>query len=539
MIFRARLQEYRIEPPETFADEDVGAVADFSGVVRREEKGECIRALVYEAYAGMAEREMRRLAEEIALCHPVGKVEVIHRIGTIPVGEIAIWMRVQATHRAEAFAFLAEFMNRLKAEVPIWKLGVVKESCMGQSTAPGGRVSSASGSRDWQVEEVWKWMDETLRALPVKTLPIEQCGGLICAQSVRAVADYPPFAQSAMDGYAVCGSEPEAGFLITDEILVAGVAPAGQLLPGQAVRIMTGAPVPEGADAVLRQEDVVVENGRLRLKTDLTWPGRRHIRSRAGVARAGEEIVPAGAMILPGAMGFLISAGVREIEVVPRPRVRHLTTGSELAVEGETAKPGKIYDSNGPMMAALLQQQGFTMERRCLCDDFDQLVENIRDYTGDVLLISGGSGPGERDYTGRALEASGYVLQVARVNSRPGRPLIVAVRGAQVAFGLPGNPLSHFVCYGVFVTRALARLCGRPVPELWKARLIGQVQPTAPDPRPTWTPGLMRRTPEGWEVEALSWNHSGDTRSLCAANCLIWGKTAVGGQVKVLTWDLR
>ncbi|NJK90567.1 MAG: molybdenum cofactor biosynthesis protein MoaE [Blastochloris sp.] len=127
MMLEVKLQEGIIQPPAHPACDGIGAVAEFYGVVRGEENGQPIAALVYEAYPGMAEREMRRVAEEEAKRHPVDHVEIIHRTGAIPVGETAIWVRVRSRHRAEAFGFLAGFMDRLKQDVPIWKVRSLPE----------------------------------------------------------------------------------------------------------------------------------------------------------------------------------------------------------------------------------------------------------------------------------------------------------------------------------------------------------------------------------------------------------------------------
>lgn len=533
MKITVRLTEGPVEIVAAGVDPDpgAGAVVEFRGVVRGEEAGRPIGGLVYEAYAGMAEKELRRVVEAAAARHPVRSVEVIHRLGPVPVGAAAIWLRVVAAHRGEAFGFLAETMDRLKREVPIWKVAVMPVT--GEPTA-GGQAPEG----DWAVERVWELIDEVAGVLPGQRRMLEESVGLVCAETVRTPWDYPPFPQSAMDGYALKEPGGEAGYAVVGGVVVAGDAGGGRLESGQAVRVLTGAMVPEGTDWVVRQEDVWVEHGVLKLKPGVMGRPGGNVRGRGGIFRQGEVLLERGAVVSAGTVGYLASAGVKTVAVVPVPRVEHVVTGSELVVVGGELKPGQIYDSNGPMMRALLAECGVRVEPRWMKDDFEGLLAEVREFAGDLLLISGGSGPGERDHTRRALEEGGFVVRVARVHSRPGRPLIVATRGRQVALGLPGNPLSHFVCHHVFVRRVVARMGGHAPPDLVVARWRGEAPRTDEDRRPVWTPGVATMGREGLEFAPLGWRHSGDLSPLARANALAWGGPDGAGMVRVLPTGL-
>lgn len=321
-----------------------------------------------------------------------------------------------------------------------------------------------------------------------------------------------------MDGFGFA-SLPPGSCRVTGTI-AAGSPQAVAIKEGSAVRILTGALVPGGTVAIAKQEDCVLKDGYVSLLAGVCLSAGENIRSRGGVFQTGDILLKSGTRISAGTIALLASAGITSLKIVKQAAVLHLVTGDEIIASGSPLGPGQTYDSNGPMIAALLAETGLEVERRQLLDDASLLEKQIGGFEGDLLLVSGGSGPGDRDHTMKALESSGYTVHCSRMNSRPGKPLIFATRGAQVAFGLPGNPLSHWVCFQAFVKRALRRLHGQPEPEMPYVGITGHPESVG-DGRRTWTPGVSRPGGEGGEVRLLPWKHSGDLTPLADANVLI------------------
>ncbi len=490
-----------------------GGVVRFSGVVRGEEDGQHIPGLHYEAYQPMAEKMIRQILEELAKDSPIKTARVLHRIGFVPVGAAAIIVEVHSVHRREALDVVARFMDRLKAEVPIWKVSGL--------SAPA-ESSPAPKSRDVEISATWQMIDEHVTQLAAKRVPILDAVGQVASDAVLSKLHLPPFDQSAMDGYAFAEVVPGECRVLCGE-LAAGDAPSVTVKSGEAIRIFTGAPVPDGAVCVARQEDCVLNNdGMVSLNSGVVLELGQHIREKGGSCREGDLVLPESSLISPGSVALLVSAGHDDIEVICRAKVQHIVTGKELVSSDEEVSAGKIRDSNGPMIEALLRTQGIVPLRSQIGDDLAELSASVQAFDGDLLLISGGSGPGDHDHSRRALEDAGFAIHFSRVNSRPGRPLIFATRGSQVAFGLPGNPLSHFVCYHVFVRRALARLHGEIPPDFVKAKLLGDMRKDE-DSRPTWTPCVIKNLDGGLAVSPIPWKHSGDLTPLVMANALILG----------------
>ena len=499
-----------------------GAIARFEGIVRESENGECISALEYEAYQPMAGMVIQEILGKLGLQHPFGLARVHHRTGIVPVGEAAILLEVHSPHRGEAFAVLSEFMDLLKQDVPIWKLralpaepAAIKVFSPAAGTVP---AQHPAGSSPIGIEELWHLIDSYVSLLSDEKILVPQAVGRRLSLDASAVSNFPSFDHSAMDGYAFAEAQPGKCRIVGP--IAAGDSATGELHPGEAARILTGAMIPPGTFAVARQEDCSLEEGFVSLNFSTLLLPSSNIRRQAAIVRVGQTVVAAGQELLPGAVALLVACGVGSVSVHRQPRVTHLSTGSELLDAANEAVPGKIYDSNGPMMTALLASRGLAIRPRRLPDDLAALKDSVRRFDGDLLLISGGSGPGDRDNTPAALEAAGFKIHSQRVNSRPGRPLLFATRGSQVAFGLPGNPLSHWVCYHVFVRRVLDRLEGRPC-----AEFVETVCPTWSGPDGdgghTWTPATVKITGGLAVAKALPWLHSGDLSPLSSANALL------------------
>ncbi len=384
------------------------------------------------------------------------------------------------------------------------------------------------------VAQLLQLIDENVGALPPRAVPLEQAHGCTLAETITADSDQPAFDRSAIDGFALPSGSRAGNFQLTGEILPGDPAP-GPPHGAQILRVFTGSAVPDGC-ALVMLEDTETDGARVVVRADAS---ERLIRRRGSSVRAGSVLLERGATLGAGEIAVLASAGVRAPHVVPPARVLHVTTGREVVSFETQPEAGQVRDTNGPLIAALLREAGAVAPpRRHVDESVGALVEAVRG-TGDfdVLLVSGGSSVGKHDRTKEALEAMGFEVLVQRVNSRPGKPLVVARQGDRWAFGLPGNPVAHFVTFHVFVARALRRLAGRAPLAPVLARLTAYL-PAPADSRETFWPARLSAAPGAWEAQPLPWLDSGDVKALGGVNALIHvpagAQPAAGGQVQVV-----
>jgi len=293
-------------------------------------------------------------------------------------------------------------------------------------------------------------------ALPSETLPTGEALGRHLAEDLRAARTQPPADLSAMDGYALCGEGP---WQPVGESR-AGAPFAGSLAAGQCTRISTGAHVPQGADRVLLREEAVVEDERVTAAE--TPPPGRHVRARGFDFREGDRLLDRGTMMTPARIALALAAGRGELATICPARVAILDTGDELAADPERCEPHQIPASNGAMLAAMLAPLGCRVTRLGpVRDDLAALGEALRRAEGaDLLITSGGASVGDHDLVQDALELSGAQIAFWRVAIKPGKPMMVATRGRQVAIGLPGNPASCFVTCFLFAMPLLRAAMG-------------------------------------------------------------------------------
>jgi len=384
------------------------------------------------------------------------------------------------------------------------------------------------------IDEALARVLEHARALPGEDVAVADAAGRVLASAAVARVDLPPFPSSAMDGYAVRATDTP-GVLTVAGRSAAG-HPAGiELTTGNAIAISTGAVVPDGADAVVPVERTRGGEGTV----DVEQVARgENVRPRGGDTAAGDTVVPAGATCGPAQLGALAAVGLERVRCARRPRVAVLATGSELRLPGEPLGPGEIYESNTVMLAAQVRRAGAEVEvHGAVADDADATRAALeRGLDADVLLTSGGVSVGEHDLVRGLLAELGVVEVFWRVAVKPGKPVAFSTRGSTLVFGLPGNPVSSFVGFELFVRPALAALQGAsdPRPAFLPARLGAAL------PRNAARDELVRaRIGDGGIVQPLTGQESHMIARAAHANALVLvprgdGELAAGSAVSWL-----
>jgi molybdopterin molybdotransferase len=363
---------------------------------------------------------------------------------------------------------------------------------------------------------------------------------LVLAETIVSDIDSPPYTKALMDGYAVqtlagaAGSQAtpvqtlayaagsQATLRVIEEI-AAGKMPSRHVGPGEAARIMTGAPVPDGADAVVPIEKTEAASaGEVRLLVT-PKPGQ-NILQRGTEMKAGEMILQPGIALGPQEFGILASVGRTGAMVHPRLRVGILSTGDEIVEPSQFPGPGQIRNSNSPMLAAQVERAGGTSEIIGIARD---TVASLRTMIGtgfadhDVLILSGGVSAGKFDLVPGVLRELGVVAHFHKIALKPGKPLFFGTRGDKLVFGLPGNPVSSFVCFELFIRPALMKLMGHSDcgPRQTRMPLAADFQ--TDNDRPTYWPARIEWSEDGSRVRALPWFGSADLRALHTANALL------------------
>ena len=315
--------------------------------------------------------------------------------------------------------------------------------------------------------DAWRLVAPFLSPLELETRPRRHVLGRVLAAPVAASQDVPAADVSAMDGYALAGAVAAGARLPVTGTIAAGDAPGHTLQPGRALRIMTGAPVPAGADRVVPVE--ATDGGAEMVVVQSCPEAGAHVRRRGEVHRQGDPILAAGTRLGPGALGLLATHGVAEVAVHRAPTVAILTTGDEVVAPEAEPRPGQLRDSHTDFLLGALASLGVAGTPLGIAPDRAEALRGKIDQglQHDLLLVCGGVSKGLFDLAEGALEGAGYELLFDAVAIQPGKPLVGAVRrsaGPQrrptVAFGLPGNPASVMVSFWLFVRPAVRRLLG-------------------------------------------------------------------------------
>jgi molybdopterin molybdotransferase len=416
-------------------------------------------------------------------------------------------------------------------------------------------------SQPASADEVIALVRERCRPLSTERVSLRNARGRVLREPVCAPEDQPAFDRSSVDGYAVRLDDPGPRFRIVAEVRAGEWKPRA-LGRGEAVRIATGGALPCDGLQVVMKEQARVAGTSLRL---VHRDAESNIRRRGQEARRGQVLIEPGTVLHPGALGLLASLGHTRPRVTRRPRVLHVATGNELVPPDAAPGPGQIRDSNSTLVRAFLQQWQIEPQQLRLPEDEASTLEALRellpapgaapghpavprsrsrreggpsvadkppgDAAGpeaaerreafDLVLISGGASVGEHDFTARILRQLGCRIVVSRTNTRPGKPLLVAWRGPMLAFGLPGNPLAHFVCLNLYVRAALAAGQGLSSPPLFRQGLLAEDLPAGAHPRETFWPAIWEPVEGVARLTPLPWASSGDLTPLARANALL------------------
>jgi molybdopterin molybdotransferase len=360
---------------------------------------------------------------------------------------------------------------------------------------------------------------------PVTARLSADCLEMVLGEAIRADLDLPPFTKALMDGFAVRSADL-TGVPKTLEVIeevTAGRTPTRAVGTGQATRIMTGAPVPEGADCVVAVEQTeTAADGRVKILQGGVRAGQ-HLLDRGREMHDGEVILKPGSRLRPQELGMLAAVGRTEALLHPRPRVAILPTGDEIVDAGRKPGPGQIRNSNGPMLAAQVARAGGVPQAVGIAlDAVDSLRKLIaRGLESDVLLLSGGVSAGKLDLVPGVLEELGVEAHFHKVFMKPGKPLFFGTKGQTLVFGLPGNPVSSLICFELFVRPALERLMG--IDDAQPATVTAKLQHEFRhrSDRPTFYPARLMFDDSGPVVTPSAWFGSADLRGLSQSNAFM------------------
>ena len=361
--------------------------------------------------------------------------------------------------------------------------------------------------------------------LGAETVPIDRAAWRVLATELHGRRTQPPFAASAMDGYAVRAADIAAlpAFLDVVGIVPAGKVWSGSLGPGQAVRIFTGAPMPAGADTVLIQEDTKPAGGGRIEALESTARGR-HVRAAGLDFREGDLLLGAGRVLDPAAISLAAAANHASLAVVRRPLIALLATGDALLPPGSDPGPGQIIASNGYGIAALAQaDHADVLDLGIVPDDRAEIaaaVNRAREAGADIIVTLGGASVGDHDLVREVLTGLGMELDFWKIAMRPGKPLMVGRFGSTHVLGLPGNPVSSLVCAHLFLRPLIARLAGRDYRPDIRSALLGSGM-KANDGRRDYVRAAVFPGSAGLVATPFDTQDSSMLGTLAAANALI------------------
>jgi len=384
------------------------------------------------------------------------------------------------------------------------------------------------------VEDALKLVEQHARPLAPQRVALGDAAELVLTEDVTSAVNSPPYTKTLMDGYAVVSSDRAEVRHVLEEV-GAGSVPRRPVTPGTATRLMTGAPLPEGADAVIAFEQTVpIDDHTVRFLQTNPAPGQ-HTLSMGAALRVGQRVFTRGALLRPIEIGILAEIGQAVVQVQPRPTVAVLPTGNELVAANERPAIGQIRNSNGPMLAAAIARSGGTsVELPVARDEPHELRRLISaGLDADLLLLCGGVSAGKFDLVPGALADLGVEQVFHKIALRPGKPLWFGVKDdgnrRTLVFGLPGNPVSSLVCFELFARPAIAALAGRGFAGSTHVTAILSHDFHYKGGRASYLPAAITLADSGEDpndakmvarpaVEILSWHGSADLVALTRAN---------------------
>lgn len=389
-------------------------------------------------------------------------------------------------------------------------------------------------------EEAIKSVLAKARPLPPEPVRIEEAVGRVLAEDVRSGVEMPPFDKSAVDGWALRAADLARGRELRRRpgLIQAGEGFTGALKAGECVKIMTGAPAPAGADAVMMVEFSSEKGGAVNFSRGIKRG--ENIASRGEDIKKGQVVLRRGAVIGPQHIGVLAAAGRARLLCGALPSVALVNTGGEIVPPGARRPKFGIYNSNGPMLSALLRRDGVIAAPEIVRDEPRKLRAALaRALKSDIVIISGGVSMGDYDLVPGMLKSLGVKKVFHNVRVRPGKPMFFGVKGRRLVFGVPGNPLANFLAYLAYIGPAIRKMAGRPDhgPDFLDGTCSVKFDPRTPR-RAMMLSRLESRA--GHELSPVDHSGSADILALAGARAFAavpeGGSVKKGGRTKFLTW---
>ncbi|RZM29956.1 MAG: molybdopterin molybdenumtransferase MoeA [Pedobacter sp.] len=354
-------------------------------------------------------------------------------------------------------------------------------------------------------------------------VPLQQAANFILAEDVFAITDIPGYNQSSMDGYALTFEKGQSAFILAksdvgNAEMAAGTSTQYALKPNHAMRIFTGAPLPQDADTVVMQEKIELSESKIILKDEDLQVGA-NVRLKGAEIKTGALAMAAGTFLSAAAIGFLAGIGIAEVWIYPSPKVTVILTGNELQAPGNELQFGQVYEANGVMLTVALQKAGVKeIAVVKAADNLHELTDVLKSAleNSDVVLLTGGVSVGDYDFVVQATQNCHVIQQFHRIRQKPGKPIFFGIKASQLVFGLPGNPSSVLTCFYEYVYPAL-----RSMMVLTSEIQVRDIEISHPYTKNAGLTHFLKARLDGDKVVPLHAQESYRLHSFAQADCLI------------------